>query len=734
VPGRLAVTDHDSLFSRTFADLRRRRVFRVAAGYAVVAWLIIEVADVVLPALRLPEWTITAVVVTALAGFPIALLLGWLFDLTPQGIVRTAPAESGAQDIRRVARRGIDVIVIAVLLGVIGYLVYERDPFSDVGPERSIAVLPFEDISANGDNEYFSDGISEELLNSLVGIDGLRVAARTSSFAFKGRDEDVRSIAEKLNVRTVLSGSVRRDGDRVRITATLVDADDGFQLWSESYDRRLDNIFEIQAEIARAIVSELRPELIGEVPRMVTAASDAVDIRAYDLYLAGRHHWHQRTPESLERALGLFQRAVETDENFALAYTGLADTYLLMDGYGDLSREEATSRAETPVARALALDDGLSEAYASLGLLRLNQGDASAAELALRAAIDLNRNNSMAHMWLGLALMHRKGPQAALEEYERALKFDVLHPVINHNVAVTRAATGQFEAAVAGLKSLVEQAPEHGKAYVALAQINNEYGHYDEAVRWARLSIEQGGEGEYAYPALANALAGLGRFDQAEAAASEAERRLAAHGDILDLPGVQATIYLAQGRFGELEALANTPEQAKKPNRIVWRGVARVMQGDGAGGRAAFETVLSSPESEFANPDDRIAVLSAAAWAEEVEQQPAAAAEFVQQAEAVYRDALAKGWNTPQLHAWSAFAEYIGARPDTALARLRLAVETGWRETRLLGGLPVLQAMREEADFRELLDWVDQDLARMEQVVAGLEPGTAEDDVAVARR
>ena len=731
-PSELAerVSERESLLSRTIADLRRRRVFRVAAGYAVIAWFVIEVADVILPALRLPDWTLTAVVVTAMAGFPAALLLGWLFDLTPRGLVRTEPAAADAQAIRRAARRGIDVIVIAVLLAVIGYLVYDRGLFGEAQPERSIAVLPFEDISANGDNEYFSDGISEELLNSLVGIEGLRVAARTSSFAFKGRDEDVRSIAEKLNVRTVLAGSVRRDGDRVRITATLIDAGNGFHLWSESYDRRLDNIFEIQAEIARAIVEELRLELIGDAPRMAGGAGD-VDIRAYDLYLAGRHHWHQRTPESLARALELFQEAVQVDETFALAYTGLADTYLLLDGYGDLTREEATSKAETPVARALALDDQLSEAYASLGLLRLNQGDTSAAELALRAAVDLNRNNSMAHMWLGLALMKNKGPRAALDEYERALRLDTLHPVINHNVAVTRGDTGRFEEAVSTLKNLVEQSPEHGRAYVTLAMLNNEFGQYDEAARWARRSIEQGGEGLYGYPALAMALAGLGQYDQAEAFAGEAERLMAPHLEMFDIAAIRASIYIGQGRFEALESLA-AEEDGKKPNRLIWAGVARAFRGDGPGAREFFAAVLNGPEAEFMEPQDRIALLSASAWAESMAGSPGAVAPLLDGAEEAYRDALARGWDTPQLHAWAAVAAFYADQDEESLRRLRVAVDKGWRETRLLGGLPPLQAMRERPALRELLDWVDQDLERMARMVAA--PVGETDDVAVASR
>lgn len=711
------MSETERLFSRTIADLRRRRVFRVAAAYGVVAWLIIEVADIVLPALRVPEWVITAVVITALAGFPVALLLGWLFDVTSDGVVRTRPADTDAPAIRRVARRGIDFIIIGVLLAVIGYLVYQQDPFgADGGAERSIAVLPFEDFSPNGDNEYFSDGIAEELLNTLVGVEGLRVAARTSSFAFKNRNEDVRSIAQKLNVKNVLSGSVRRAGDRVRITATLIDAEDGFQLWSETYDRRLDNIFDIQAEISRSIVDQLRLELIGELPRMMASVDEQIDIRAYDLYLLGRHHWHKRTADSLERALDLFQQAIVIDENFALAYTGVADTYLLMEGYGGLTREQATARAEAPVARALALDSTLSEAYASQGLLRLNQGDPSAAELALRGAVDLNPNNSMAHMWLGLVLSRRIGPDAALNEYERALSLDPLHPVIHQNVATTRGDVGEFEEARAGLENLIANGPEYGRAYSQLARLAVEFGRYDEAVRWGRLAIEEGDT--FGYVALAEAMLGLGDFESAQAYLATALERAGEQGGDWDVLGTQASLYLAQSKFGELEALAAENASDHDPNGQVWAGVARIGRGDGEGGAALLDEVLANSMMEWFEPDDRLALLTAAAWGESVEEHDADIRAYVERAMAVYEAALAAGWNTPQLHGWAAMALYIGDQREASLERLRVAVDLGWRESRLLGGVPVIDAFREDPEFRELMAWVDQDLERMERVVA----------------
>jgi tetratricopeptide (TPR) repeat protein len=451
---------------------------------------------------------------------------------------------------------------------------------------------------------------------------------------------------------------------------------------------------------------------------MVAAVDQSVDIRAYDIYLAGRHHWHERTPESLRRALDLFQQAIEIDENFALAYTGLADTYLLMEGYGDLTKAEATARAETPVARALALDDSLSEAYASLGLLRLNQGDMPAAELALRAAVDLNRNNSMAHMWLGLALRENVGPRAALDEYERALRLDVFHPTINQNVAYTRASTGHFEQAVSGLRNLIDNGPDPGKARFILAGLYNDYGHYDEAVRWSRQLLADGDDTGWGYVELAESMLALGDFTAAERNLTEAETRLAANSKNSNLIGLQAQIYLAQGRFEDLGTLAGTPGEDAEFNELIWAGVSRVARGDGAGALELFEAVLNSPMAPHMEPDDRIAIRSAAAWAEIVAGRADAVGQHTSLAEAEYQDALARGWDTPQLHAWAAINNFVGEDHTVALDRLRLAVDKGWRELRVLGELPMLVSMRERPEFRELLEWVDQDLERMSRAVA----------------
>jgi TolB-like protein/Tfp pilus assembly protein PilF len=709
--------EKNSLFGKTLSDLRRRKVFRVAATYGVIAWLTIEVVSVVVPALHGPEWIISAIVIAALAGFPIVLLLSWIFDLTPKGVVRTEPLGEGAPEVRKLARRGIDFVVIAVLLGIVGYLAYQQDFFSTGGPgERSIAVLPFVDLSAEGDNEYFSDGISEELLNSLVGIDGLRVAARTSSFAFKGRNEDIRVIGEKLNVRTVLEGSVRRAGDQLRITAQLINVEDGFHLWSDTFDREFNDIFTIQAEIAQSIVDALELELVGSRSNSLGDVAD-VDIRAYDLYLLGRHHWHERTKESLGRALGLFQEAVAIDPNFALAYTGLADTYLLMDGYGDLTSKEAAARAEAPVARALALDDKLAEAYASLGLLRLSQRDLPAAEMALRGAVDLNPNYSMAHMWLGIVLGQMSGPSAALVEYQRAIDRDPLHPSINFNLAMTLGSNGQYEEAVSRLLESLEAEPDNEKAFLAMEQLNLTYGHFDEAARWAMKGIHEHDYG-MSYLSMAKALMYLGQFDRASDYLEKAESRT--HG--MGMFGARAEFFFTSQQFDELADLAETLDGTdKQAGRIIWTGVAKASSGLVSKGADELREGLAEADSMGMEPEELMFLMSIQAYAESTSGDFEAAAATRAEALAISIDAGHQGWVTPQIDAITALLLSMDGRESDAMAKLRSAIDRGWRDYWSANSHPAFEQMRENAEFRMLMEEVKRDLVDMKETVDTIE-------------
>lgn len=424
-----------TLFRTLLSELKRRRVFHVAAVYAAVAWVVVEVADVTFPRLQLPDWAPTLVIALALLGFPIALVLAWAFELTPEGVRRTPPAEpEGGAEPRHQQRRtqtvlGVSVLIVAVAVGA--YFVLRPGGASREGDRaiHSIAVLPFADMSETGDQAYFSDGIAEEVLDALAKLEGLRVVARTSSFQFRGAGVDVRAVGDSLGVEAVLEGSVRKSGDRLRITAQLVNAGDGYHIWSESYDRRLTDVFAVQEEIAGAIVSALEVRLgdrgAGRLVRRHTEDSEA-----YDLYLRGRYAWNQRGTEGLERAAAYFRQAIARDSGYAAAWAGLADAIVLLPIFADTPTARTSAEAEAAAERALALDSTLAEAHASLGQVLVFQGDREGAEREYRRAIELNPSYATARHWYALRLRGSGRNEEALDQINRARELDPFSPVI----------------------------------------------------------------------------------------------------------------------------------------------------------------------------------------------------------------------------------------------------------------------------------------------------------------
>jgi TolB-like protein/tetratricopeptide (TPR) repeat protein len=486
-------------FLRTLlSELKRRRVFHVAAVYAAVAWVIVEVADVTFPRLQLPDWAPTLVVAMALLGFPIALVLAWAFDLTPEGVRRTPPAEleGGGESLHPYRRTrtvlGVGVLVVAV--GVGAYFVLRPGDASREGDGtiRSIAVLPFADMSETGDQTYFSDGIAEEVLDALAKLEGLRVVARTSSFQFRGGGVDVRAVGDSLGVETVLEGSVRKSGDRLRITAQLVNAGDGYHIWSETYDRQLTDVFAVQEEIAGSIVSSLEVRLgdrgAGRLVRRHTEDSEA-----YDLYLRGRYAWNQRGTEGLTRAAAYFRQAIARDSGYAAAWAGLADAIVLLPIFADTPAARTSAAARTAAERALALDSTLAEAHASLGQVLVSQGDREGAEREYRRAIELNPSYATARHWYALRLRSSGRNEEALQQINRARELDPFSPVIRVVSGLIQLDVHDYDRAIEDFRyGALEIGPPElrwmgtagiGVAYAAL-------GRYAEAVEEVERGLE----------------------------------------------------------------------------------------------------------------------------------------------------------------------------------------------------------------------------------------------------
>jgi len=426
-----------------FEELKRRNVFRVGAAYLLFAWVIIQVTDTVAPALRLPEWTLALVTWISIIGFPLAIFFAWAFELTPQGIKPESEVDR-SQSITAHTGRKINHIVIALLLLAIVILVgkdFIADDASktaglaattveDTRPAKdgfeSIGVLPFVNMSGDPEQEYFSDGISEELLNALAKLKGLRVAARTSSFAFKGQNQAIKDIGAQLDVDTVLEGSVRKSGNKLRITAQLIDVDNGYHLWSETYDRELTDIFAVQDEITAAIVDALLLHLdTGEAASEVK--SQATNISAYDAYLQGRHQFNSLEPGSRREALMSFRAATDADPNFAAAWAARATAVVAMreDAFNEgIPREEAILLASTAIERALSIDPNLAEAYVAKATLQADSYDFDDALESLNKALVINPSLVEA-LRLNARILSRFGRiKEAQQEILKALRLD----------------------------------------------------------------------------------------------------------------------------------------------------------------------------------------------------------------------------------------------------------------------------------------------------------------------
>src|SRR5438270_2766517 len=359
-----------------FGELKRRNVYKVAVAYAVVGWLVMQVASTVVPALHLPDAITTAVVMLTLLGFPIALVLAWAFELTSEGIKRTEDVDRSTRDVST-NRIWVYVAVIGALLSVglcfVGrYTAGHGTPRQRevaTAPQKSIAVLPLLNESGDPKDEYFSDGLSEELIAALAQIRQLKVIGRSSSFRFKEGREESKTIGEKLGVNTLLEGTVRKQGERVRIVAELINAADGAELWSRTFDRELKDIFAVQAEIAKAVAASLELTLLGTRDAAATNASTK-SVEAHNAYLQGHFYFARRNVEDYRKAVGFFDEAIRIDPDYALAYAERSEAWTFIADLSTEQRKETWAAARQDAEKAVAIDPNLAEAHAALGWVR----------------------------------------------------------------------------------------------------------------------------------------------------------------------------------------------------------------------------------------------------------------------------------------------------------------------------------------------------------------------------
>ena len=445
--------------SSFFEELKRRNVFRVGLAYVITAWILAQVADLALDNFGAPAWVMKSLLLLLLIGFPLALIFAWAFEKTPDGIVLEKHVDR-SRSITPVTGKKMDRGIIVALAIAVIFLLYKinvtdtpnagtteqtaADTQLPAGSgqdttasEKSVAVLPFVNMSSDPEQDYFSDGIAEEILNVLAQVPGLQVAARTSAFQFKGKNQDIQDIARQLGVAWVLEGSVRKAGDRVRVTAQLIKAEKGFHAWSETYDRELNDIFAIQDEISQSISNALKVQLkLGEGPASAAAGS-TTNVEAYEAYLMGRHLINQRTPDSIKAGLEQFKRATDLDPDYALAYADQAVSILLLrsgvSSYGDLPFSVALDMARPLVEKALALAPDRPEVLAAKGFLEVSAGNTELALDNYDRALAINPANGELQNWRRMALEAAGRLDQLLDASSDSVKYDPLSLIALYN-------------------------------------------------------------------------------------------------------------------------------------------------------------------------------------------------------------------------------------------------------------------------------------------------------------
>jgi TolB-like protein/Flp pilus assembly protein TadD len=555
--------------------IRQRKLGQWALAYAAGAWVVLQLIDMAAQPFAWPDLVVRAAWVLLATGFLAVLVLAWYHG------------ERGQQRVS-----GVELLMLAALLGIagVGVALVSRSgvtppagatagvaalAVSDAAGETSVVVLPFIDISPQRDQEYFADGLTEEILNALVRLPGLRVPARTTSFSFKGKDVPVSEIAQQLGVAHVLEGSVRRDGDRLRITAQLVDARGDRHLWSERFDRGIADVFAVQEEIAQAVAAALRLRLAttptaaaGHVDRPLVTAGTS-DPVAYEMYLRGLHAWNRRTPEFLRRAIGYFERALALDPSFARGWAGLALTYVLIPEYTDTLPSAWTPRVRDAAGRALALDPTLAEAHTALAWAYTLEWNFAPAEREFRRALELNPSFPTAHQWHG-SLQNAMGrPADARRSFERALELDPLSFIITVNVADQLYLERSYSQALARYEQAFEMDAEGrtrfggqyalallytGQETRALAEVEALAGRVDESELWS-------------YVQLGCVLAKSQRTAEARSMATRLEAR--ARNRYVS-PGLRAYLQVCLGEIEHAFALLAEAEAVRDPQLIYY--------------------------------------------------------------------------------------------------------------------------------------------------------------------
>src|SRR5947199_793204 len=453
-----------------FAELRRRNVYKVAVAYAIVGWLLVQVATQVFPFLEIPNWVVRLVIALVIIGFPIALVIAWAFEATPQGIQRTEVADAMSTAPGKKKHAWIFVVIFGATISVglffIGRYTGRNTASASELSAKSIAVLPFDNLSRDPDNAYFAEGVQDEILTRLAKVADLKVISRTSTQRFKSTPGNLPEIAKQLGVVHILEGSVQKANDQVRVNVQLINALTDAHLWAEIYDRKLTDIFVVESDIAKTIADTLQARLTGSEKTAISKEPTA-NTEAYELYLKGRSFWEKRSGDNIPKAIALYEQAIARDPNYALAYAGLSSAYIILPFWAGVDRLDASSKAKDAALKALRLDPNLAEAHLALGkVLFFSEIDLAG---ALQAAGDLS---------------------GAIAEYEKAKQLSD-NPYVSMLCAQARAYAGDKDAALRMLSDLDKISQQREVVGYLRALLYLSVNNKDEALRWLEQDLKE---------------------------------------------------------------------------------------------------------------------------------------------------------------------------------------------------------------------------------------------------
>ncbi|WP_196140568.1 tetratricopeptide repeat protein [Aliikangiella sp. G2MR2-5] len=591
--------------TRVWEEAKTRKIFKAATYYAAITWGIIQISDILFPVLGVDDWVLSSMVLLAFAGFPVALISGWMYDIRLDRQKLLADSSELAKQ-RTITVQLFELVVILLFGASATFLYYNsaREPvqasdnreqlesiLKPIADQKTIAVLPFASFSNESNDEFFADGLSEELLNVLARNKKLRVAARTSSFQYKNTNINVRQIAKELGVQYILEGSVRRSGDLIRVTAQLIKADEDVHVFSRSWDRDTKNVFKVQDEIANSVMKELKISLLGE-SEIAASEIGTKNIDAFAEYSKGLAFLRNRGKEDFSRALTHFNQALSYDPEYAEAMAMIAETYLLQVSYGIEKFEDVSPKAIAMLDKAQSINSDLGEAFAVKGLyywqksghLLKDTNDSLALEAltqakkALTQAININPSNAEAYMWYGSILQNEGNFVDGAALRKKAYKIDPQAAVVGFNHAQDLIRFGDYKAAMDVFNLVVRNNPNYPQAYSIAGNVSRSVGQLDQAYSMYRRQADLSGEDSEWLAQSTRILISMRELDAAQTNVDTLVSREDKYAD--KYRWLQAFILIAAGDIDGLQEITDGfNENTQKPNELLMRGYVALRQG-----------------------------------------------------------------------------------------------------------------------------------------------------------